>query len=119
MKNLPVLHPEGDIKGYLSRELPKQESVPVIALSGPPEPGYGGVRNLAELLAEAIPSGPMLVCLEQDTAKALGQTLALLGPDRPILCIDRVRLTGESYLDIGAPAGPALPVVVKTLVLNR
>ena len=120
VKNLPVLRPEGNMISYLKRELPKQESVPVIALSGPPEPGYGGIRKLAELLAEAIPSGPMLVCLEQDAAKALGQTLALLlGPDRPVLCIDRVRLTGESYLDIGAPTGPALPVVVKTLVLNQ
>ena len=120
MKNLPVLRPEGDIMGYLKRELPKQESVSVIALTGPPESGYGGIRKLAERLAEAIPRGPIFICLEQDAAKALGQTLALLlRPDRPILCIDRVRLTGESYLDIGAPTGPALPVVVKTLVLNR
>ena len=120
MKNLPVLRPEGDMKACLRREIPKQESVPVIALAGPREPGYGGIRKLAELLTEAIPRGPVLICLEQDAAKALGQTLALLlSPDRPVLCIDRVRLTGESYLDIGAPTGPALPVVVKTLVLNR
>ena len=120
MKNLPVLRPEGDIASYLKRELPKQETVPVVALPGPPEPGYGGIRKLAGLLAEAIPEGPVLICLEQDAAKALGQTLALLlSPDRPILCIDRVRLTAQSYLDIGAPTGPALPVVVKTLVLNR
>ena len=52
-------------------------------------------------------------------AKALGQALAArLGGDRAILCIDRVRLSEESYLDVGAPVGPALPVVVKTLVLN-
>jgi ethanolamine utilization protein EutA len=120
MKNLPVLCPGRDVEGFLQREIPKQEMPPVIALSGPPEPGYSGIRKLAEGLAEAIPTGPVLVCLEQDAAKALGQTLALLlPPDRPILCIDRVRLTPESYLDIGAPAGPALPVVVKTLVLNR
>ena len=120
MKNLPVLCPGRDVEGFVQREIPKQEMPPVIALSGPPEPGYSGIRKLAEGLTEAIPTGPVLVCLEQDAAKALGQTLALLlPPDRPILCIDRVRLTPESYLDIGAPAGPALPVVVKTLVLNR
>ena len=33
--------------------------------------------------------------------------------------IDRVRLGPESFLDVGAPIGPALPVVVKTLVLGR
>ena len=120
LKNLPVLCPGEDIAGCLKREIPRQESVPVIALPGPAEPGYAGIRKLAEQLAEGIPEGPVLICLEQDAAKALGQALALrLDPDRPILCIDRVRLTGESYLDIGAPAGPALPVVVKTLVLNH
>ena len=122
MKNLPVLcPPQGEAMGaYLRRELPKQEGPAVIALPGPENPGYAGVRRLAEGLTEAIPAGPVLVCLEQDAAKALGQTLALmLPPEQPILCIDRVRLTPESYLDIGAPTGPALPVVVKTLILNR
>ena len=52
-------------------------------------------------------------------AKALGQAIALLaGKDRQILCIDSVKLTPGSYLDVGAPVGPALPVVVKTLVLS-
>ena len=53
-------------------------------------------------------------------AKALGQALAVRLPaDRPILCIDRVKLGEESYLDVAAPVGPALPVVVKTLILNQ
>ena len=56
----------------------------------------------------------------QDMAKALGQAIALrLAGDRPVLCIDRVRIGEESYLDVGAPVGPALPVVIKTLVLER
>jgi ethanolamine utilization protein EutA len=63
---------------------------------------------------------PILICLEQDMAKALGQALALRsGPDRQILCIDRVKVGEGSFLDIGAPVGPALPVVVKTLILSR
>ena len=58
--------------------------------------------------------------LEQDMAKALGQALALrLGPNAEILCIDRVKVSEGSYLDVGAPVGPALPVVVKTLVLGK
>ena len=53
-------------------------------------------------------------------AKALGQILALrLGKDAQILCIDRVQLEEGSYLDVGAPVGPALPVVVKTLILSQ
>jgi ethanolamine utilization protein EutA len=121
LKNLPVLCPPPDMEpaAFLRQELPKQESTPVIALPGPISPGYAGIKALAACLAETIP-GPVYICLEQDAAKALGQTLALmLPPEKPILCIDRVKLMSESYLDIGAPAGPALPVVVKTLILNR
>ena len=53
-------------------------------------------------------------------AKALGQALALLlPPDRCCLCIDRIRLEEGAILDVGEPVGPALPVVVKTLILSR
>ena len=53
-------------------------------------------------------------------AKALGQALALrLGRNASILCIDRVRVHPGDYLDVASPVGPAFPVVVKTLVLQR
>jgi ethanolamine utilization protein EutA len=51
-------------------------------------------------------------------AKALGQALALL-TDRPVLCIDRVKLREGDYLDVGQSVGSALPVVVKTLILTH
>lgn len=43
-------------------------------------PGYAQICVLAEALLEAIPQGPVLVCLEEDQAKALGQAMAC--PDR-------------------------------------
>ena len=119
LKNLPVLSaPAENLREFLSRELPRQETTPVIAL--PPGPAdYASIASLADALAETVPT-PLILCLEQDTAKALGQALALrLPPESGILCIDRVRLTDGSYLDAGAPIGPALPVVVKTIVFNR
>ena len=62
----------------------------------------------------------MLVCLQQDMAMALGHRLQLLLPaDTPCLCIDRLKLQPESFLDVGEPVGPALPVVIKTLVLSQ
>lgn len=74
---------------------------------------------MAEEIAAGT-GGKALICLEQDMAKALGQALALrLGPNAEILCIDRVKVGEGSYLDVGAPVGPALPVVVKTLVLGK
>ena len=74
---------------------------------------------MAEILARERRDS-LLICLEQDMAKALGQALALELPrEAAILCIDRVRLQEGSFLDVGAPVGPALPVVVKTLILSR
>ena len=128
LKNLPVIClteaqqalPGQQLGALLRREREKQEGASVVALPGIMAPSYSEVVKLAEGIAGAQPEGPVLICLEQDMAKALGQALAVRLPeDRPILCIDRVKLTGESYLDVGAPVGPALPVVVKTLVLSQ
>ena len=111
MKNLPVIP--------LGQPVPADGPC-VLALPEIPAPSYRAIRELAQKIAQYSTSYPLLICMEQDMAKALGQALALLLPaDTPILCIDRIRLTEGSYLDIAAPAGPALPVVVKTLVLSR
>ena len=100
--------------------LRQQETAGILALAEQTEPTYGEITRLAEEIVEGFGEHPVYVCLEQDMAKALGQALALrIGKDRPILCIDRVKLDEGSYLDVGAPVGPALPVVVKTLVLGR
>ena len=120
LKNLPVVRLEEAEENTIRREFEKQEGLAVLALPGIASPSYAHVQDLAEKIAAAVKEQQVLVCLEQDMAKALGQALALrLGGDARILCIDRVKLTGESYLDVGPPIGPALPVVVKTLVLGR
>ena len=112
LKNLPVVSaPE---------QLARLDGVGVLALRGMRSPSYGALAELAERILRSFRGDTLILALEQDMAKALGQCLALrLGKDAKILCIDRVRLEAESYLDVGAPVGPALPVVVKTLVLNR
>lgn len=112
LKNLPVVSaPE---------QLARLDGVGVLALRGMRSPSYGALAELAERILRSFRGETLILALEQDMAKALGQCLALrLGKDAKILCIDRVRLEAESYLDVGAPVGPALPVVVKTLVLNR
>ncbi len=91
----------------------------VLAFPGFSAPDHSRVRRLAERIAGSETHRPLYLCVQQDMAKALGQALALLLPEKPILCIDRVHLEEGSYLDIGAPVGPALPVVVKTLILSR
>lgn len=112
MKNLAVVErPE---------ELAALDGPGVLALEGIRSPGYGQVAEMAGALASAFGSRPVFLALQEDMAKALGQQLALrLGKDARILCIDRVALKAGDYLDVGTPVGPALPVVVKTLILTR
>lgn len=112
MKNLPVVTDISALAGL--------DSPGVLALPGIPAAHYDQITALADQITNSWPSGPILVALEADMAKALGHALALRLPgDRSILCIDRVQLTDGSYLDVGAPIATALPVVVKTLILNR
>ena len=111
MKNLPVVE-------FVPEKANREEAV-VFSIPGEERFSYARVRELAQLLAEQI-KGPIYVALQADAAKALGHCLCLLlPPDRPICCIDRVKITENSFLDIGAPVGPALPVVVKTLILSQ
>ena len=116
LKNVPVVSLADISRDTIRRELSKQEDSAILAFPGLASPGYREVAAMAEEIA----AGNARICLEQDMAKALGQALALrLGPNAEILCIDRVKVSEGSYLDVGAPVGPALPVVVKTLVLGK
>ena len=118
LKNVPVVPLGGLSRESVRRALETQEEGAVLSFAGRKAPGYREVAAMAETLAEST-GGSVRICMEEDMAKALGQALALrLGPRAEILCIDRVRVPEGSYLDVGAPVGPALPVVVKTLVLG-
>ena len=122
LKNIPAVplsNGELELGQRIHRALTLQDGPGVLALPGIRSPGYHEVRALAEEIALGVREGPVYVCLEADMAQALGQSLAArLGPQRPILCLDRVKLTEGAYLDVAAPVGPAIPVVVKTLVLS-
>ena len=120
-KNLPVaalpmpVSAENVANAYLGQDA----DTAVLAIPGYPSPSYGQVKALAQTLVDGSGSKPLLVCVETDMAKALGHAIGLLAPEKPCLCLDRVKLSNESFLDIGTPVGPALPVVVKTLILSQ
>ena len=117
LKNIPVADVTDTTE--IRTSLARQEGTAVLALPGMVSPSYRQIVSLAESVIKET-DGPYLLCLEQDMAKALGQALAVrLPPDAKILCIDRVKVSEGSFLDLGAPIGHALPVVVKTLVLGR
>ena len=111
LKNLPVVTEISALK--------RLDGPGVLALEGTESPSYAQVKMLAEDIAQQV-SGPVFVALQADMAKALGHALVLLlGNDIPILCIDGVALREGDYLDVGQPVGPALPIVIKTMIFSK
>ncbi len=126
IKNRPVacISQAQQSSGTLARDLEAlfaaYDTAPVLALPGKAGPDYAWVRRLAADIVTAFHGHNVAVAVEQDMAKALGQAMALLlPPEESVLCIDRVKLSADSFLDVAAPVGPCLPVVVKTLILNQ
>ena len=118
LRDLPAVPVSGQVQ-EIRKAVSRQDGPCVLALKDPVT-DYRSVQALADRLAEALETDPCYLCLGQDAAKALGQALALRMPeDTEILCLDRVSLGENSYLDVGEPLGPAIPVVVKTLVLGN
>ncbi|MBO5867969.1 MAG: ethanolamine ammonia-lyase reactivating factor EutA [Oscillospiraceae bacterium] len=98
------------------RELDTPEQF-VICLPGYENPTYAQIKTLAERLAQAnLPV--YFLCLQADMGKAVGQALCLQLPHTPILSMDGLTLSAGSFLDVGRQVGPAIPVVIKTLVFH-
>lgn len=112
----------------LIRRLNPDDPTQSVALSlrGDGLNSFSAVQEMADAIiqgAQPVLEGPhpLVVVLETDRAKVLGQSLgAKRGRRDDVICIDSVRTRGGDYIDIGAPvgAGRAVPVVVKTLVFN-
>lgn len=97
-----------------------------IAIKGVKNPKFSEVTYMAESIiagAERYMDSQehLIVVVENDMAKALGQTLfsKLLGK-KSIVCIDSISVENGDYIDIGKPlgSGRVLPVVIKTLIFN-
>ena len=122
LQNLPVAvisaqEQEGDFSDLIRQRLESLEQWGVLALPGWNAPSYARVKALADAIAKAVGDRPCYIALQEDMAKALGHALALrLPPGTPCLCVDRVHIPADSYLDVGSPVGPAISLVVKTLI---
>ncbi len=120
LKNIPAVAGENPQSAEEVNRLLglREEDRVFLAIPGWTSPSYGQVKHLAEILAEGFGDREILVCLEGDCAKALGQSLRLLVGNRPCICMDGLSLDGEAWLDVGAPVESAFPVVIKTLILG-
>ena len=124
LKNLPVaaIPYQDQLDHQKIREKLKQTDTetPILFFPGFQSPRYEQVKALAQAIYQAVGDQDVYVCLEKDMAKALGHCLMLLrSPHAACLCMDGLHLTQNSFLDVGEAVGPALPVVIKTLVFNH
>jgi len=120
IKNIPVVTIENpktaeEVRSALAS---REEDRVFLAIPGYRAPSYETVRTLAKVLAEGFGSREILVCLEEDCAKALGQCLRLQVQAQPCICMDGLSPDPGAYLDVGQPVGSAFPVVIKTIILG-
>ena len=120
LKNIPVVEGTADDPEAIRRVLEREDAEQVcLAIHTVTVPDYAKIKAMAQTLARGFGERPVLLCLENDFAKALGQCLGLMLPDeRPVLCMDGLELGSGTYLDVGTPVGPALPVIIKSLVFG-
>ena len=95
MKNLPVAafspkeQADDNLPQLISSRFSRFDTDTVaLALPGYTN-GYGQLADLAAKIARGTAGKPIILCLEADIAKALGQKLALLQPDvpsKPLCC---------------------------------
>lgn len=97
-----------------------------IAMKGLKCPGFSQIQEIAEKLTEQYdkecePDKAMIIVLEEDIGKALGQALHhRIKNRRKIICIDGIYCESGDFVDLGEPivSGKVIPVIVKTLIFN-
>lgn len=98
----------------------------VLALPGSRNPSYSEVQVLAKTLGTALnntlaPGEPMLIVIECDIAKAVGQAIRkIFNNQRSVISIDSISVDDGDFVDLGKPLmdGLVIPVVVKTLIFG-
>lgn len=132
VKNLPVLRiedtdkPAEAIAQGLALFADEGGANPVcLSLRGLENPSYQQIRDLAGEIREGLrpltdKGEALVVAVETDMAKVLGQRLAGELPGGKILCLDAIHAAQGSYMDVMAPAygGTVVPVVIKTLAFE-
>ncbi|MGE7766017.1 ethanolamine ammonia-lyase reactivating factor EutA [Peribacillus sp. NPDC096540] len=63
---------------------------------------------------------PLIIVMDSDYGKVLGQTFLTYQPEQPVICIDQTQVEHGDYLDIGRLLrSGVVPVVVKTLTFHN
>lgn len=88
---------------------------------------YMGFKDIQQLAAAIIKvmgkrydsNQPIILVLQTDHAKVLGQTLLAMNVEPSVICIDQINVDHGDYMDIGRSfESGVVPVVVKTLTFH-
>lgn len=97
----------------------------ILAMKGPKNPDYSMLKTAASVFSGAMAAcldkeAPIIMIVENDIAKALGQLMKTYLKDRAVIVIDSIKVEDGDYVDMGRPVmdGLVIPVVVKTLVFG-
>jgi ethanolamine utilization protein EutA len=129
LKNIPIIklfnreEKLEDIYNIICDKIKLYDDViTAIAFKGPKSPSYIQVKNMAKALVEAYRNSenPLIIIIENDFAKALGQCIKnILKGSKKVICIDRIKVDNGDYVDIGNAISNVVPVVVKTLIFKN
>nr|WP_236939098.1 ethanolamine ammonia-lyase reactivating factor EutA [Evansella clarkii] len=94
-----------------------------VYLSKIPLLGFKDIQKLANSLIKAVSmkqvKQPLVIILERDLARSLGQALSVKARDLQLVCIDQISAEHGDYIDIGSVLkSGVVPVVVKTLTFH-
>ena len=89
-----------------------------------PYMGFRAIQKLSTAIIQVMeqrpaPDQPIILILQTDHAKVLGQTLIAMQVRQSVICIDQITVEHGDYMDIGrALESGVVPVVVKTLTFH-
>ncbi|MDQ0862031.1 ethanolamine ammonia-lyase reactivating factor EutA [Bacillus sp. V2I10] len=138
VKNIPVYKfsfKEGLESGFAQFEQSFKEAIDiydsfqegqnfVLYLADLPYMGFKDIQTLAKEIVNVMelrhdPEQPILLVVQTDHAKVLGQTLHAMNARQSVICIDQINVDHGDYMDIGrALQSEVVPVVVKTLTFH-
>jgi ethanolamine utilization protein EutA len=106
----------------------EEELQPVaLALKGKSNFSFKEITELAKIIVSGMDTIisnklPLIIILENDAAKVLGQTInRLLGQKEDVISLDGIKVNNGDYIDIGKPLakGKVVPVIIKTLIFGK
>lgn len=98
-----------------------------LALKGKSNFSFKEITELAKIIVSGMDTIisnqlPLIIILENDAAKVLGQTInRLLEKKENIISLDGIKVNNGDYIDIGKPLakGKVVPVIIKTLIFGK